>query len=419
MVDEMSGQTTGTPQEPGGAPGGATATSTMYAPPAPPVPPAPPGTATPPPGAPYPRERGWRKGGAVFGSVLVLVGLFALFGGFTSVFDVFRLWPLLIIFGGLIGILSPRDDAIVKRIAEGLGAVAFGLVLLGNTFGYLPWTVWFTLASLWPVLLVALGIELVGRGLHMDWLRAMSNVVVILALAYGVFVLQPVSGRAIFPFPVLSAPTATFADSKPHDAAVTDGSATIRVGATRLNVSAGDTLASISGRSPFSLTPKLTTSVTSSTAAVSVDEPGQRTVFIGTEDSALNVTLDRAVKWSELRFDVGAVAADADLSGLDVSNVQVNVGASDARFKIGSLARDVRVDISGGATSVTVLIPASAACTINSTSGLSNVRVPPSFRQTSGIVVVGNSTFVADGSGGPKIAISLNSGVSDLRVETY
>jgi hypothetical protein len=89
------------------------------------------------------------------------------------------------------------------------------------------------------------------------------------------------------------------------------------------------------------------------------------------------------------------------------------------KIKIGSMATDVTVDVSGGATSVTVLVPASAACTINSTSGLSNVQVPSTFRQTSGIVVIGNSTFVSEGSGGPKIDISLRSGVSDLRVQTY
>ena len=418
MVDEMSGQTPGVMQDTGATQDPATATATVTPPPAPPVPPAPPGTATPHRGGPA-GERGWRRGGAIFGAALVLIGLAALFGGFTSVFDVLRLWPLLIIFGGIMGIVSPRDDAVIKRIAEGLGAVAFGLVLLANTFGYLPWTVWFTLATLWPILIVALGIELVGRGLHMDWIRALSNVVVILALAYGVFVLQPMSGRAVFPFATMSAPSASYADSKAHDASVTTGSATLRVGATRLNVTAGSQLASIGGRAAASQTPKLTTTVSGAAATVLVDEPGDRTVFFGTQDGSLDVTLDRAVKWSEIRFDMGAVAADADLSGLQVSRVLVNVGASDAKIKIGDLAKDVAIDISGGATSVTVLIPASAACTVDSTSGLSNVSVPASFRQTSGIVVIGHSTFVSDGSGGPKIAISLNSGVSDLRVETY
>jgi hypothetical protein len=408
------GMTGNTPDQ-GGAPGA----SAVTAPPAPPVPPAPPGTAWTPPGGDAAREHGWRKGGAVFGALLVLVGVLALFGGLTSVFDVLRLWPLLIIFGGIMEIANPRREVFVKRVAEGLGSVAFGLVLLGNSFGYIPWTVWFTLATLWPVLLVALGIELLGRGFHMDWLRALSNVVLILALAYGVFVLQPTSGRVIFPFATSTEANATFSDARPHDAGVARGTAAIKVGATRFTLAAGDVLASIGGRAPSAGTPKLSTSVEGSAAVVSVTEPSERTVLIGTEDRSLDVTLDRAVKWNEVRFDVGAVSGDADLSGLDVSRVLLNVGASNVQLKIGGLASDVTVDISGGATSVTVLVPAGARCTVDSTSGLSNVRVPASFRQTSGIVVVGHSTFVSDGSGGPTIAISLRSGVSDLRIETY
>jgi hypothetical protein len=417
MEEDLTNGTSGTGSEPDAM--RPQAGLVMSAPPAPPVPPAPAVTAQPPDGGgEATRRRSFGRGGTVFGVLLVLIGAFALFGGLTSVFDVLRLWPLLIIVGGVMEIVDPRREAPVKRVAEGLGSVALGLVLLCNTFGYLPWTVWFTLASLWPVLLVALGIELVGRGLHMDWVRACSNLVLIVALAYGIFVLQPASGRVALPF-ASSSTSVAFSDSKPHDPAVTTGSAVIKVGATRLGVTAGDALATISGRAPSGATPTLATSASGSAATVSVDESSGRTVFVGTEDGALDVTLDRAVKWSEVQLDIGAVSGDADLSGLAVDRVQLNVGASDVRLKIGSLAKDVSVDVSGGATSVTVLVPVGAACVVDSTSGLSNVRVPPSFRQTSGIVVIGNSTFVSDATGAPKITISLRSGVSDLRIETY
>jgi hypothetical protein len=395
-----------------------------HAPAAPPVPPGygPATSAAPAPSAPSgdsPRDGGWRQGGIFFGGILVLVGLLALFGGVTSFFDVLRLWPLLIVFGGVMEMVSPKREVLVKRLAEGLGTIAFGVVLLGNSLGYIPWTVWFTLATLWPVLLVALGIELVGKGLHANWLRACSNLLLIVALGYGVFVLQPTSGRLVFPFTTASAATAAFAETRPHDPAVSTGTATIKVGATRLTIGAGDMLAGIAGRARPVETPKLSTSVAGSAASVRIGEPGDRTVFIGTEDTNLDVLLDRAVKWSEIRLDVGAIAGDADLSGLDVARVLLNVGASDVQLKIGQLAKDVAVEISGGATSVTVLVPADAACRIDSASGLSNVRVPASFRQTSGIVVIGNSTFESAGSGGPTITISLRSGVSDLRIDTY
>ncbi|HEY5506136.1 MAG TPA: DUF5668 domain-containing protein, partial [Coriobacteriia bacterium] len=342
-------------------------------PPAPPVPPA-----APVSGAPMSPtvQRGVRTGGVLFGLTLVLVGVYALTGGIGTVFDLFRLWPLLIVLGGLMRMLNPGGEPAVKRVAEGLGSVAFGAVLLGNTLGYIPWTVWFSIVSLWPLLLVAIGIELVGRGMHMPWVRALSNVVLILGLGYAVLVMQPSAGRIAAPvlLPAMGASHA-FSDGVAREAGVTKGTAEIRVGATKLDITAGDTLASIAGRAPVSDTPKLSSSTNGSEAVVTVEDPGGHGVFIGTEERSLSVRLDSLVKWSEIRLDVGAVAADADLSGLDVSAVKLNVGASDARIKIGTRAGSVKVDISGGATSVTVLVPASSACTVSSTRGLSNVRV--------------------------------------------
>jgi len=316
--------------------------------------------------------------------------------------------------------LNATGEPAVKRVAEGLGSVAFGAVLLGNTLGLIPWTVWFSIVSLWPLLLVAIGIELVGRGMHMPWVRALSNVVLILGLGYAVLVMQPSAGAISAPvlFPAMGA-SQVFADGKASEPGVTNGTAEIRVGATKMTVAAGESLATISGWAPKADTPVLTTSVNGSDTVVTIEDPGAHGIVIGTEQRALNVRLDRAVKWSEIRMDVGAVAADADLSGLDVAAVKLNVGASDAKIKIGTRAESVKLDISGGATSVTVLVPAKSACTVTATSGLSNVRVPAGFRQLSGIVVIGNSTFASAGSGGPKIAISLASGVSDLRIETY
>jgi hypothetical protein len=393
--------------------------SSVAAPPAPPVPRAPASAPAAVPPSHGPDGRGWRSGGIFFGTLLVAVGLFALFGGLTSIVDVLRLWPLLIVFGGIAEMLTPRGEALVKRLAAGLGSVAIGLVLLGNTLGYIRWTVWIALASLWPLLVIAIGVELVGRGLHLNWLRALSNVILILGLAYGVFVLQYAPGAAVFPFGSFAGPTATFTAARPHDGSALTGRASVKIGATGFSLAAGDVLASVAGRAPKADTPALDAAVANGVAEVTVTEPGNRTVFVGAGNGTLDITLDRTVAWSEVRFDVGAVSGVADLSDLKVARVVMNAGASDIRLKLGNLADNVDVQVSGGAMSLTIRVPANAACTIHATSGLSDVRVPASFRRTGGIPVLGDSAFVAEGSGGPTIAITLTSGVSDIQIETY
>jgi hypothetical protein len=376
-------------------------------------------TAQEPPQLPAQPVTGVKRGGTAIGIVLVCLGAIMLFGRYVPWLDLFRLWPLIIVIGGVAEMVRPHREPVLKRVAEGAGTVAVGLVLLGNTFGYIPWTVWITMLSLWPLLLVALGIELLGRGFGLTWVRALSNVVLLLGLLYGVFVLQPGTVGSGLAIPGLTRTGPSYSDSRPHDTAVRDGSATIKAGATLLKVGAGTDLARIGGNAPADAVPTLAVAVTSGTAAVTVQEPSRRTVVFGIQDRSLDLMLDREVTWKDVEFDVGAVQAQADLGGLVVEKVSANVGASDLTVTIGDRSRHVSVDVSGGVANVTLRVPASAEVTLDSKSGLSNVAVPAGFRRLSGIPFLGESSWRSDGSGGPQIAVTMQSGVSNLTIETY
>jgi len=366
-----------------------------------------------------PVATGVRRSGTAVGVVLIVLGGIMLFGKYLPWFDLLRLWPLIIIVGGVAEMFRGRGEPVVKRVAEGLGSIAVGLVLLGNTFGYLPWTVWITMLSLWPLLLVAVGIELLGKGLGLTWVRALSNVVLLVGLFYGVFVLQPGSVGLGLIIPGVTPVGSPYSVSQPHDPAIRDGSATVKVGATRLGIEAGSDLARISGTSPKDGVPTLTKTVVSGVADVKVEETSGRTVVLGLSERSMDLTLDESVTWKDVELDVGAVQADADLSRLIVDSLSVNVGASDLRIKIGDRSKDVKVDISGGVANITLRVPAASSVTLDSKSGLSLVSVPPSFRRLSGMPVLGESSWRSDGSGGPRIAVSMQSGVSNLTIETY
>jgi len=71
---------------------------------------------------------------------------------------IFKLWPLLFIIGGLDNIIQGRGW-IWAVISLGLGTV----FLLAN-FGYLEWNSLNLLLKLWPLLLVALGLDLIFQG---------------------------------------------------------------------------------------------------------------------------------------------------------------------------------------------------------------------------------------------------------------
>ena len=50
----------------------------------------------------------------------------------------------------------------VRKVFSGLNIIVVGVILLANTLGYLPWSVWWTILSLWPLLLVAAGLDVLG-----------------------------------------------------------------------------------------------------------------------------------------------------------------------------------------------------------------------------------------------------------------
>jgi hypothetical protein len=67
----------------------------------------------------------------------------------------------------------------VKRVFEGLTLVLIGVILLLNTTGSLPWSVWLHVLSLWPLLLVAAGLDIIAKGIDAEWLRVISSLLVI------------------------------------------------------------------------------------------------------------------------------------------------------------------------------------------------------------------------------------------------
>jgi hypothetical protein len=376
-----------------------------------------PGAGTPNAAPPTPAMREFRRGAAAFGVLLIVVGVLVLAGRFVPGLDVLRLWPLLVVAVGVMEMVRTHGDAVVKRVAEGAGTISVGLVLLGNSFGAIPWTVWLTILSLWPLLLVAIGIEFVGRGLHSDWVRALSNVVLIAGLAYGVFVLGP-GFAAARPLTNATIAGASYQDSVPHEPTLTTGDAAVKVGAVSLSIGPGSDLAAISGKGDGGHAAALTTLASGGVAHVDVSDPGGF-LFVPSTDRQLAVSLDRTVPWRSLTMDIGAAQVEADLRDLSVSDVALNVGASAVRIWVGIRAPHVHVHVSGGVTAVTVLVPAAAAVTVDSKSGLSAVGVPATFRHLSGIPAFGESTWASDGTGGPNISIDVASGMASLDIQTY
>jgi hypothetical protein len=313
----------------------------------------------------------------------------------------------------------------LKRAAEGLTLVAVGLILLGNTLGMIPWGVWWNIFSLWPILLVAAGIDIIGRGTDNSWLRVLSSLVVIAGLAYGVFVMPASTERSMeWPFVMTlpssaTTPTKSFDFSEPHESVVTKGSAQVKGGVGQLNVTDGTALATSSGRSPF--TPVFDVGVSGNEANVDLSM-GDGNWVSPRDVGRLDVTLDRDVVW-DLAIDAGVSTIDADLSKLSLSKLVVESGVSKGTIALGavdSAATDggVPVTLDTGVSSITVRIKRGESVRLNVDTGLSRVNKASEFVEVQG--TSDKKVYETEGfSDSAFWDITLNAGISSVRIEFY
>ncbi len=313
----------------------------------------------------------------------------------------------------------------LKRAAEGLTVVGVGLVLLANTLGTLPWSVWWNILSLWPLLLVAVGLDIIGRGTNMDVLRVLSSLLVLGGIAYGALVMPAGSGTPWAPFQVLGATSESkpFSFSEKHDASVKDGVAVINGGVGKLTVKAGDVMASSDGFSPW--TPRFDVSTTGGTAdaRISLGEGGMWGLPGKTGKAELNVTLDRSVSWA-LTIDSGVSETTADLTDMRLDELTFKSGVSSAKVtmpkrSLSGTSGGVPVSIDSGVSSLTLRLAQSDSVRLRVDRGISSVKVPSDFREVGdsggGTRTYETRTF----SEGRFWDVTLDAGVSSVDIELY
>lgn len=307
----------------------------------------------------------------------------------------------------------------VKRVFEGLTIVTAGVILLGNTTGALPWSVWLTIVMLWPLLIVSLGIDILGRAVGSDWLRALSSLVIIGGLVYGALV---GAGRVAAPL-TASAGGQAFELAEPADPAITSGHARVSVGLSTVTLRPGSDLAAATGTSPFGK-PTLTVTKTPPSAEVRIASAEGRVVLPGTGRALMDVRLGRDVKWDTVTVDGGLCDLDLDLSDLDVPEMATNVGLSNGRITFGmprsASPQPYVARISGGLSSFTLRVPAGLGVEVVSNSGLGSVEVPQGWTRTSGTGPF-TGTWRSDGydAATAKLRIEVRTGLTSVRVERY
>jgi hypothetical protein len=330
-----------------------------------------------------------------------------------------NMWPLLIVVGGFIQMVTPdqRDGWGVNRIFEGIGTTLIGLVFLGNTMGYISWSVWWVLLTLWPVLLISIGLSVLGRGLQQSWLKTLSTVVLWLALAYAVS--ASFTGAAGFAPIVVQVPNTgqSFKVQEPVSGA-TAGAFGLKGGAGDITIKAGSQLVEAEGSTPFG-TPSLVVKRQgdAADAMLTLGSTDHTVVAPGFGAGHADVRMSDEVLW-DAKIETGASSLDADMSAIRLHTLLLSTGVSSASIKLGNVPSGVSstdVTVKAGVSSVTIFVPKDAEARIDMHNGLTGTSVSDRFvRQSGGVWQTPGYS-----ASGKALNISIESGVGSVSIQTY
>lgn len=127
----------------------------------------------------------------------------------------------------------------------------------------------------------------------------------------------------------------------------------------------------------------------------------------------LSIALNEKPVWN-ITLDVGASKSNLDLTKFKIRNIDIHTGASTTHLKLGDKNDETNVNIEMGAANITIDVPSTVGCEIQSEMALSSKNIHGFNSRGSGHYITEN--FPASGK---RIVIDIKGGVSSLTVNRY
>ncbi len=260
-----------------------------------------------------------------------------------------------------------------------------GVIFLLNNLGLLSWNVWDVLWRFWPVLLIAIGLDiLLGRRSVFGAIVAFVLIVVILGgtVWYAVTQAPIFTGQALVTDKIVQ----ELAGATSADVRISFGAGSLRIGALK---ESGSLIEGTVVTGPGE-TVLRDFHVDDGVARFSLRHQGVPRVIFGRPTSQVTWDLDLSSSVPmALRVNSGVGEVVLDLSDLQVTDLDVNGGVGQVQLRLPSQGR-LRGKISGGIGQVIVTIPQGVAARVRASGGLGGVSVAGRFQRDGRYYVVGN-----------------------------
>ncbi len=133
----------------------------------------------------------------------------------------------------------------------------------------------------------------------------------------------------------------------------------------------------------------------------------------GNENNIADISLNTKPEW-EINVQAGATDLNFDLSKYKLRELKLSGGAGQFVVKVGQPLESTNINVSTGASDVTIEVPENAACQIQSDTGLSSNTFDGFTKNGDGHYETANFDAAKN-----KIYIHISGGISDFKVHKY
>jgi hypothetical protein len=276
---------------------------------------------------------------------------------------ILKLWPVLLIVAGL-------DDLIRgEGIAWPILLIGAGTFLLLNNFGPQSWISWTQLFQLWPIFLIAIGVDLMVKG-QSGWITA-AGIVLTIALIGGAIWIASAGYK-------ISAEYVDIRES--YDLVVEDADIDV-------SLSLGELILSVESQDGI----LIAGSITPSTKKENLVETGDRISY--RLENNKSVFYPHSARWElgitdelnlELKVNNGVGEMFLDLEELNLYSLDANQGVGRLVIRLPKAA-DEEIIIDQAIGTIHIQIPANVRVTVDAQNGLSRVDFPPDFELRNGL----------------------------------
>lgn len=295
-------------------------------------------------------------------------------------------------------------------IVLGAWFIAFGVLFLGTVNNW--WQIdWPSLVILWPAILILVGIRLLlPRTEWADW-----TVAALILLGLAAFIATPPTIRDHLTGRRITNGSTTSSLSQSGGQTTKTLQLSIDAGATNLHAAAlsasADQLYTAESHG-FNLSQSFSRSGGDATASIGTMHHMNMGWWDTNRTMDLNIARTPAL---QLSLNTGASTCDVDLSDLNLTSLNLRGGASTSTVKLGSRSSRQTITVEGGASTVTVLVPGSAALKLSKDGGLTD----DNFGEL-GLTKAGD-TYTSPGfdAATNQITITFSGGASTIKVTRY